>query len=97
MTIIPAITDPLGRYWDQPPLRDILVDGTHAVMSQQTMSQLKNYSHTNPTGVYEGKMWRAELIHPETRETINVLRWYAKSEDPGWVVNEQRRILLLDL
>jgi hypothetical protein len=52
------MTDPLGRYWNQPSRDLILVDETHAVMTAHTFQQLSEYSATIPSGVYPGKMWR---------------------------------------
>lgn len=34
--IIPPITDPLGKHWQQPHRRFIELDDTHALMSEQT-------------------------------------------------------------
>lgn len=55
---IPPITDPMGQYWEQPNRFDIEIDDTHALMSQATCDALKNYAHSQPTGVYPGKMWK---------------------------------------
>lgn len=56
--IIPPITDPLGKHWQQPHRRFIELDNTHALMSEQTFKGLKEYSTSIPTGRYEGKMWK---------------------------------------
>ena len=42
--IIPPITDPLGKHWQQPHRRFIELDNTHALMSEQTFKGLKEYS-----------------------------------------------------
>lgn len=55
---IPPITDPLGAHWDQPDRASILIDATHALMTVATFKALHEYSCSNPSGVYEGKMWR---------------------------------------
>ncbi len=55
---IPAITDPLGKHWDQPSRNDILLDDKYALMSSDTHNALKHYEFSNPSGAYEGKMWR---------------------------------------
>jgi hypothetical protein len=52
------MTHPLSRHWDQPARDEILVDGTHACMTEATFAKLPEYSSTIPSGVYEGKMWR---------------------------------------
>jgi hypothetical protein len=55
---IPIITDPLGKYWEQPDRRQIqIVDGA-ACMTRKTFDQLAEYSGSVPTGVYPGKMWK---------------------------------------
>ena len=68
---IPSITDPLGRYWHQPDLGEIAVDGKHAVMTEDSLKKLHDYSHSIPTGTYEGKMWRR--------------RWI-KGKESGWLL-----------
>lgn len=99
---IPPITDPLGRYWKQPPVTDILIDDTHALMTEETFRQLMEYSATNPTGAYEGKMWRRHdgsfdrefLAHGG--KPVWMLCWYGESKiGPGYVSNNYREILLV--
>ena len=46
--IIPPITDPLGKHWQQPHRRFIELDNTHALMSEQTFKGLKKYSTSIP-------------------------------------------------
>jgi hypothetical protein len=70
--VIPPITDPLGKYWDQPPREAIEIDDTHALMTYQTMKKLHNYESTIPTGVYPGKIWRRK----------DQLCWFDVHEDP---------------
>lgn len=103
MTTIPPITEPLGRYWDQPLVSDILVDDHHAVMTRETLEKLKDYSLSNPTGAYEGKMWRRNMWkstedgrHQYTEKWW--LCWYgfSFSGEPGHVSNNYREILLID-
>lgn len=55
---IPPITEPMGRYWEQPDPSLIFIDGTHALMTRKTFDRLANYSASNPTGAYPGKIWR---------------------------------------
>ena len=59
---IPEMTDPLGKAWSQPERSEILIDDTHALMSRATLLKLANYSHSNPTGCYPGKMWKRERL-----------------------------------
>lgn len=52
------MTDPLGRYWEQPDRSEISFSLSHAHMTKQAFDLLKDYSHTKPTGAYPGKMWK---------------------------------------
>ena len=73
---IPDMTDPLGKYWEQPNREDIAVDHSHAVMSMETFKKLKDYSRSQPTGTYPGKMWRATY---NTKEGVqNLLYWFGE-------------------
>ena len=105
MTVIPPITDPLGRYWEQPPVSDILVDDTHAVMTRTTLEKLADYSRSQPTGVYPGKMWRALYYERAigldgkvrlTGKTWWQLCWFGDCPDPTRCSNNYRDILLID-
>lgn len=86
--VIPPITDPLGRHWSQPPRDRILVDDTHALMSQADFEQLPEYSRSVPTGAYAGKMWRCHF-----REGW-FLCWYA-DDVPGRVKTQWRPLLVV--
>ena len=70
MTKIPLMTNPLGRYWNQPKITEIEVDDKSALMTEQAFKNLAEYSFSNPSGTYEGKMWK--------RKTSNglFLCWY---------------------
>ncbi len=57
--MIPAMVDPLGRYWKQPDSSSIALDDKTALMSQATFDALAEYAWTLPSGVYVGKMWRS--------------------------------------
>ena len=88
MSRIPAMTHTLGKYWNQPAREAVLVDDTHAVMDTAAFDQLAEYSTTLPSGVYPGKMWRAES-HGRW-----VLRWYGVVDgNPDVCSNNQVEIL----
>lgn len=97
---IPAITHPLGRSWDQPSRRDIVIDDKYALMSSRAFLGLKEYSCSNPSGVYEGKMWKRHdgvydpRCRPQDRRWL--LCWYGYSDKPDHVSNNYREILLSD-
>lgn len=76
--MIPAMTDPLGRYWDQPgDIRDAPMDEETVLLTPRQFKELHDYSATIPSGVYEGKCWRAGRLGRW------YLRWYAASDDPA--------------
>ena len=82
------MTDPLGKHWSQPPRENIEIDETHALMSVETFGALKEYSHSIPTGVYPGKMWRMWW------EGDWFLCWFGISPDPAFCTKNRRRILV---
>lgn len=98
--IIPPMTDPMGKHWDQPAREEILIDDTHALMSGSTFAALHEYSCSVPTGCYPGKMWRCHVgiydprCKPEDRYWI--LRWFGfSSKGAAYCSNNVRRIVIL--
>lgn len=57
----------IGTSLSVPPKYDLI----HAYMSQAHMQQLSNYSRSQPTGVYPGKMWRGQYT-----DLAGLERWY---------------------
>lgn len=94
--MIPPITDPLGKHWEQPSTDAILLDDTHALMEEATFYKLADYSCSMPSGVYPGKMWRANphQFFPDAPDQW-FLRWYGIHPDPKFVTNNQRAIIIL--
>lgn len=92
MTIntIPVITDPLGVHWKQPARDKIEIDDTHAMMNEISFNQLSEYSSSIPTGVYIGKMWKSFGGNEW------ILRWFGPCDDPGFVTNHQRIIMVVN-
>ncbi len=88
--MIPEMTDRLGRYWDQPDRSEILVDGTHAVMTQATLVKLHDYSRSQPSGCYGGKMWKAR--DPGGPWYLN---WFGPSRKPNHCSVNIREILVV--
>lgn len=86
--VIPPMTDPLGKHWEQPPRSDILVDDTHAVMSPSTLRRLYEYSSSIPSGVYNGKMWSS------CPGGIWWLNWWGPGPEPNTCWHHGRKILL---
>jgi len=96
-TVIPPITDPLGRHWDQPDTSNFVIDDTHALMTRRDFEQLAEYSTTTPSGVYVGKCWKERSGMLRTRPNGEwYLRWYGHDPDPNFVSNNQRIILIID-
>ena len=90
---IPPITDPMGVHWDQPDREKILVDDKVAVMDQKAFEELLDYSNSQPTGCYPGKMWKAQYGKPKEKRWF--LCWFGYSEKgPQWCSNNYREILI---
>lgn len=93
------MTHPLGRVWRQPDAARIAIDDTHALMDSATFDALAEYSCSEPTGVYPGKMWRRHdglydrRCKPENRRWL--LCWFDESErGPEWCSTRFREILI---
>lgn len=86
--IIPKITDALGSSWKQPNLAGIEIDDTHVLMSERSLSELREYSMSIPSAVYEGKMWKCKY------RSGWLLRWYSNSKDKKDHCDINQRIIL---
>lgn len=101
---VPPITDPLGSHWEQPDSNRFLFDDTHVLMTYADFMCLHEYSATQPSGVYPGKMWRRHDGFYDERflagggEPEWVLRWFGvhPTEPEKYCSNHQRIILLSD-
>lgn len=99
---IPRMIHPLSAHWHQPDRSKIVIDRTHALMSRRTFDALHEYSCSNPSGVYEGKMWKrhdgifdaAFLRRGGKPEWLLV--WFGKSENPDMCSINSRKILLIE-
>ena len=55
---IPAMDDPLGRYWSQPAdIRSAPMDDKHVILAPAQIKGLCGYHSSLPSGVYPGKCW----------------------------------------
>jgi hypothetical protein len=90
--VIPAMTDPLGKYWDAPDRSKISFrsDLKEAYMSLATFNNLLDYSQSQPSGVYDGKMWRSE--HPKEGW---YLRWFAPCDKPKFCATKSVLIYII--
>jgi hypothetical protein len=98
---IPEMTDPLGTSWHQPSREAITVDDVTATMSQATFDALAEYSASQPSGVYPGKMWkRHDGVHDREfiacgGQPVWVLCWYDFIDrDPEYCGTKWRRIIV---
>jgi hypothetical protein len=55
-SIIPPITDPMGKHWNQP--KNVKIMFSSAWIDRSSFEQLMTYQTSLPSGVYEGKMWK---------------------------------------
>ena len=47
--------------WEAPDRSEILaIDKDYALMRQDTLDRLLDYTHSQPTSLYSGKMWKAK-------------------------------------
>ena len=99
-SIIPKMTNPLGRHWHQPSSNDMLFDEDCVIMSKDEYTQLVNYSATLPSGTYEGKMWKGLQGYRDMFGKIVgtkwFLFWYYDVEDKDQIGIETREILIVD-
>lgn len=87
--VIPEMTHPLGKHWDQPDRSRILIDDSHALMTKADFNELADYSWSQPSGVYDGKMWKS------TGRDATYLKWYHPAEDPNKCAVGVREILIV--
>jgi hypothetical protein len=89
---IPVMTDPLSQYWHQPDRSEIEIDDTHAIMKSDTFDKLLDYSRSQPTGVYVGKMWKCE--HFIDKKSVWFLKWFGFSSEPDMCTINKRKIII---
>lgn len=101
---VPVITHPSGRHWEQPALHEFRMDADAAYMSLTTLERLLEYSCSQPSGVYPGKMWRIDrwaysrAKYPDPKDR-HVLAWYGNSdsEPDKYCSNHYRRIVIIEI
>lgn len=89
--IIPPMTHPYGKAWSAPDRSEIIVCDKFATMSKEAFDKLLDYSRSQPTGVYEGKMWKSS----DDRITWH-LHWWSKHEDPNVCKGNVREIKIAE-
>ena len=80
-----------GKYWKQPARENILVDDKHALMSRADFDELPDYTASEPSGVYAGKMWKAQY----GSERRWWLLWFGVHVDPKYCTKDYREIIVV--
>jgi len=90
VSLIPTMTNPLSKYWEQPDVKDISFDEKfeHALMTETTLNKLADYSRSQPTGCYAGKMWKS--FNEDYRCWF--LHWFGIHSDPNYCTNNYIKI-----
>lgn len=91
MNTIPPITSEQGRGWRQPSTTHIDFDGDYALMPQWVFKELSEYSRSMPSGVYDGKMWKAQM-----KDGTWLLRWYEPCDEPSKCACPSKILLVVD-
>jgi len=88
---IPEMVHPLSKYWKQPDRLDVDINNEYATMNRTAFNKLHDYTRSEPSGVYEGKMWKKK-INPGGKW---FLFWYDESNDPGYCSVKCKEILII--
>lgn len=60
--IIPPMMHPWGKVWKQPDRNNLVLDDKYAMMHRRDFEMLPDYTDSEPTGKYNGKMWKAQYV-----------------------------------
>lgn len=86
--MIPEMIHPLGKHWQQPAREEILFDSDDPEVPVRipiaAWEKLPAYDYSDPSGVYEGKMWRCQ----------GHLRWYGASLDLDRCTIHTRKVVV---
>lgn len=78
-------------YFDGYP--EMLIDGDTAIVSRRDFDRLPEYSTSNPTGVYVGKVWKR--VRPEAG--VCQLGSYEENDPPNeYVLTNFRTLIVVD-
>ncbi len=86
LDIIPEMTDPMGRHWVQPNRKDLFFCNIRVHLTIKDFNLLRDYSWSNPTGTYAGKMWKAFY------KGAWQLEWWIDDKQPGYVLLQRKLI-----
>jgi len=91
---IPAMTDPMGQYWDQPKdIRQAEMDETHVILTPEQIKGLCNYDRSLPSGTYSGKCW-LRTNEQEEGPPLTWLVWYGEIDGDDILIH-RREVLVL--
>lgn len=77
--------------WEAPDRSEILaIDKDYVLMKQDTFDRLLDYTNSEPTGKYNGKMWKAK-----NRKGEWFLCWF-NHQTKKYQYTNYRKILILD-
>lgn len=96
LNCIPAMVHELGRHWQQPAdIREAPMDDKYIMLTRRQFDELNDYSASMPSGVYEGKCWKAQW-NSRLAEEKWFMRWYAPCEDPNQMEIPFRWIIVVE-
>ncbi len=80
---IPPITEPLGKYWEQPKPANFSLTLAYAWMDTADFKRLAEYSASLPSGTYSGKMWKSKGVRRTSQIVFYKGKEYVKTV-PEW-------------
>lgn len=86
------MTHPFGKVWEQPKTSEVIICNKYATMSKESFNRLHDYSRSQPSGVYEGKMWKTS----DDRITWH-LHWWGASDEPTMCKGNVREIKIAEI
>ena len=94
--VIPEMKSSLGHheYWRQPDRSEIKIDGIVAKMAKNTFNALNRYDNSNPTGVYQGKMWRRAIFDADDRIICWNLVWFGEEVEGACNIYKKEIVII---
>lgn len=99
--VVPPMVHKLSSAWNQPNPKNFLFDEKDVMMTLDEFEALADYSFSQPSGVYEGKMWKAKVWfrnNPGDNKVIGYwhLKWFDFCpDDMDKCSTQSRRIVLV--
>ena len=88
--LIPPV-DTRYRDWNTPLRHEILaIDKDYVIMTKETLDKLPDYTNSEPTLKYNGKMWKAKA------RTGEWMFCWCNNEDCGLIFINYRQVLIMD-